>query len=605
MKSFSTGVAFLLVAITCAAMINSAQSDNSNLVQKSGAAAKEKGANDKNLEAGLVGHWKLQGDCRDHSGHGNDGVNHGVGLADGTFDGVGAYIEVPNHSSLNFGTSDFTIAARIHTEAEVNDILGDLFDKYDSDSRRGITLSLKSSAGGYQSQGTDRNVVFGIDQSRLSDWKDCGRPNPTSNYVNNSLTVFQGKLYASTMDGKDKQDWRHVYCYDADDRWIDCGQVGDSKSTGVGPLIVHQGHLYAVTSTYDWTRVQKGPYEPSRVYRYEGGTKWKDLGQPSINRTLNCAASYKGKLYVGGGPQNWGVFVLDENDQWKASKLFSDGEPHRCFPHTMCVHNGKLYVGWPSVHAFDGETWTYVGVPAEEEGRLQTHSMTAYRGDLCAGTWPRAIVSRYVGGEKWEDLGRVGYDGTEVNALVVYNGKLYGGSIPRAEVCRFDGGEQWTSLYQFYSPPGWTPVPPSQVGGKPTRQQVAEWSRVTSLTIHDGRMFASIGSCTSSVLDAPADVRGRVYNIEAGKCISYDNDLGPGWKQIVAMRQGEHLRLFINGKQVAQSTTFKPADYDLSNDRPLRIGFGQTDYFCGKMADVRLYNRSLSESEIAKLAVTP
>ena len=31
-------------------------------------------------EPGLVGHWKLQGDCRDYSGNGNDGVNHGVDL---------------------------------------------------------------------------------------------------------------------------------------------------------------------------------------------------------------------------------------------------------------------------------------------------------------------------------------------------------------------------------------------------------------------------------------------------------------------------------------------------------------------------------------------
>ena len=27
---------------------------------------------------GLVAHWKLAGDCRDDSGHGNHGVNHGV-----------------------------------------------------------------------------------------------------------------------------------------------------------------------------------------------------------------------------------------------------------------------------------------------------------------------------------------------------------------------------------------------------------------------------------------------------------------------------------------------------------------------------------------------
>ena len=31
-------------------------------------------------DPGLVGHWKLQGDCIDYSGQGNNGINHGVDL---------------------------------------------------------------------------------------------------------------------------------------------------------------------------------------------------------------------------------------------------------------------------------------------------------------------------------------------------------------------------------------------------------------------------------------------------------------------------------------------------------------------------------------------
>lgn len=554
------------------------------------------------LDAGLVGHWKLAGDCRDSSGQDNHGVNHGVDLATGTFDGRGAYIEVPDSPALHFGTGDFAISARVHTEEEVNDVLGDVLEKYDPDSRRGITLWLKSSAGGYQSQGTDQHVCFGIDNARTSDWTDHGRPSLTSNYVSNSLTVFKGKLYAATMDAQDERDWRHVFRFDGEDGWTDCGQVGSARSTGVGPLIVHQGHLYAVTTTYDWTRVRTGPYEPGRVYRYEGGTTWRDCGQPSDDRTLNCVASFKGQLFVGGGPQTWGVFVQEGETGWRESKLFPQSGAQRCFPHTMCCHNGKLYVGWPSVYAFDGQEWVYAGVPSEPERTLQTHSLAVYRGQLCAGTWPLARVSRYLGGEKWQEFGRVGEDGTEVNALVVYNGKLYGGSIPRAEVCRYDGAEQWTSLNRFYSPPGWVPVPPADNGGKPTREQVSEWSRVTSLTIHAGRLFASIGSCTSSVLDAPADVRGRVFSMEAGKCVSYEHDLGPGWKQMVAVRQQGLLKLYVNGQLVATSGRFDPAEYDVTNQQPLRIGFGQTDSFCGKLADVRIYNRALSEAEVAELS---
>ena len=229
----------------------------------------------------------------------------------GAFDGAHAYIEVPASDSLKLGTGDFTICARVYTEKQLDDIVGDVLDMYDPAARRGITLSINSSAGGFQSQGTDRHVYFGIDNAQMSDWQDCGRPSAASNYVSESMTVYKGKLYAGTTGGKEEKDWRHVYRYEGGQKWTDCGQVGDGKTQGVGPLIVHNGDLYAVTWTVDWTRVRDGGYDPGRVYRYLGGTQWEDCGQPSDSRTLNCIASYKGKLYVGGGPETWGVFTQD------------------------------------------------------------------------------------------------------------------------------------------------------------------------------------------------------------------------------------------------------------------------------------------------------
>ena len=100
-------------------------------------------------EPGLVGHWKLQGDCRDYSGNGNDGVNHGVELNSGGFDGVHAYIEVPTSKSLKLGTGDFTICARVYTEKQLDDIVGDVIDIYDPAARRGITLSINRVPAGF------------------------------------------------------------------------------------------------------------------------------------------------------------------------------------------------------------------------------------------------------------------------------------------------------------------------------------------------------------------------------------------------------------------------------------------------------------------------
>ena len=47
--------------------------------------------------------------------------------------------------------------------------------------------------------------------------------------------------------------------------------------------------------------------------------------------------------------------------------------------------------------------------------------------------------------------------------------------------------------------------------------------------------------------------------------------------------------------------SFNPGQYDLSTKQPLKIGFGQHDYFNGKMRDVRLYNRALSPIEVARV----
>jgi hypothetical protein len=132
---------------------------------------------------------------------------------------------------------------------------------------------------------------------------------------------------------------------------------------------------------------------------------------------------------------------------------------------------------------------------------------------------------------------------------------------------------------------------------------VKDWARLTSLTVFQGRLFASIGSCTSALADAPADVRGKVFSIEAGKCVQYDRDIGAGWHHVVAVRQGDRLKLFADGKLAAESAAFPSEDYDLSNDQPLRIGFGETDYFSGKLREVRVYNRALAEKEIATLAM--
>jgi hypothetical protein len=124
---------------------------------------------------------------------------------------------------------------------------------------------------------------------------------------------------------------------------------------------------------------------------------------------------------------------------------------------------------------------------------------------------------------------------------------------------------------------------------------------VTSLTPFAGRLNASVGSYTSSTQDGAADQRGRVYSIRAGNCVSYDHDLGGAWRHLTAVRNGNRLELYLDGKLVAKSEA-DSTTYDLSNAAPLRIGFGPTDFFSGRIAEVRLWKAALEDNDIASAA---
>ena len=76
------------------------------------------------------------------------------------------------------------------------------------------------------------------------------------------------------------------------------------------------------------------------------------------------------------------------------------------------------------------------------------------------------------------------------------------------------------------------------------------------------------------------------------------------WHHVAAVKARDALRIYVDGQEATRSSRFSAHDYDLNNDRPLRIGFGPFDYFNGLMSDVRLYNRALADDEIHGLALT-
>ena len=127
---------------------------------------------------------------------------------------------------------------------------------------------------------------------------------------------------------------------------------------------------------------------------------------------------------------------------------------------------------------------------------------------------------------------------------------------------------------------------------------------MTSLTAHAGRLFASIGSYTSSILDAPADVRGRVFAIRPGACASFEHDLGSGWRHLAAVRRADRIELYLDQALCAEAR-LADAPYDLTHAAPLRIGLGAVDYFSGCIRDIRLWRGAADPAHIAALATPP
>ena len=201
-------------------------------------------------------------------------------------------------------------------------------------------------------------------------------------------------------------------------------------------------------------------------------------------------------------------------------------------------------------------------------------------------------------------MGRLG-DSTEVMALNVYNGMLYAAAIPRAEVFRY---ERDRSLHQ--------PAPAVRAAGMATRagaqtcrlppdgdRRMREWTRVTSLTQHDGLLFASVGSCTSAAVDAPADVRGTVHAFRAGVVATTPRTLTPGRHHVAARSWGDRVSIHVDGREAATASGVLPGP--ASTAAPLRIGEDETGPYRGGLTGFRMDPRPLEEREIAALAASP
>lgn len=520
---------------------------------------------------GLIARWPLAGDARDHSGNGLHATAHAVDLTaagpDGKpgsaarFDGRKSYLEVADSPKLRLGARDFSIALWFHTADEETDP-GDLLNKYDPERRAGFNLSLTSRSGVTHSQPNIRHVHFGIDDGKGEPmWVDRGRPG-NAVYVH-ALAVHEEKLYAGTCEpGKDQAG--HVYRYDGD-KWTDCG--APDKCNAVSGLAVYQGKLYAGVAKYRLAGSalpeSENPNLGGKVYRLDGD-RWADCGQLPDTEAVGGLVVFRGKLYASSLYKPAGFFRYDGDGKW-----VSCGTPGGKRVEALGVFNGQLFAtGYDEGHVYryDGKAWTDCGPLGDN---TQTYGFAIHEGKLYVGTWPSGRVYRYRGDRDWEDVGRLGEE-REVMGMAVHNGKLYAGTLPLAEVYRYDG-KKWTST------------------GKLDRTPDVKYRRAWSMAEYQGQLFC--GTLPS----------GHVFSLTAGENVTYDREVSPGWHHLAAVREKDRLKLYLDGKLVATSPANKMTR-DVSNDAPLRIGFGAHGPFSGRLCDVRVYGRAVDATEVTSLS---
>src|ERR1051325_11532478 len=169
----------------------------------------------------------------------------------------------------------------------------------------------------------------------------------------------------------------------------------------------------------------------------------------------------------------------------------------------------------------------------------------------------------------------------EINDLTIYNGKLYAGLLPKGQVFRLWQGDQWTLIKQLVDNDAYDP------------RLVETWNRAPSMAVYRGRLFVGTSNCHGSFDTCP--------HPQAGRNVSYDDDLGGGWHHLVAVMDQTELRLYVDGKLASRSASFAPGVFNLSNGKSLDLGVGPQNHFSGSLSDVRIYDRALDEGNVAAL----
>jgi len=535
----------------------------------------------------LVGHWRLDHDGRDVSGHSRHATPHGpVGFGSGGAASFGrrGCLTVPGSALAELDGGSFTVSAWLRLPDRPADVIGDVVSMFDPTRRRGFGLGVQHGVSTSSHHNT-ANLEFGVDDATAPRWADTGRLGDSIAVW--AMAVAGGRLYAGTLGGP--SDHRgHVWSFDGDG-WTDLGPVGEANS--VSALAVVDGALHAGTTRYrgGGSGLDESPNQApgAEVLRLDPAGGWTPCGRLPDADSISGFAVHRGQLYATALYQR-GTYRYDGDGRWA-----SCGDPGRRLL-ALGVFDGAVFgAGNDHVNVDEALVLTSRGevVPAEQADggggvfRLgdagweswglqpdttQVYSLAAHRDDLVASTWPHGLVFRHDGGQTWRSLGRLA-DETEVMGLVTYNGKLYGGTLPHALLCRFDGPDDWPCV-------GTLDVTPD-----------VPYRRTAALAAYRGSLFC--GTLPS----------GRVHAMTAGTVATDDDALGPGWHHVVATRVPGESRLYVDGRLVGTGLDTEPEGAFARPDADLVIGSGPRGRFAGELAEVAIFAAGAAEVDVRDL----
>lgn len=521
----------------------------------------------------LLAHWKLAADARDSAGKDLHGENRGVVFQAGEFpkgsakfDGRGSLIEIPAGKSPNLGAGPFTISLWVNTADKLDDDLGDLVSQFDSKTRTGFHLSLRNNAGVTHSQANYRQLQFSIDAGTEPILVDQGRPGNA--IYGQSMAVHDGHLYVGTCEAESGQAG-HVYRYAGREKWDDCGTP--DKANSITSMAAFGGSLYVGSGKYrlggSSLAESENPHLGGKIFRYLGDKKWEEVGRFPEMEAVGGMVVYRGNLYVSSLYKPAAFHRFDGDKKWTALDV-----PGGKRVEALGVYDGYLWAtGYDEGHVyrFDGKAWADLGRVGEAEN-TQTYAFATYRGLLHVATWRTGKVFRRAH-DQWEDRGRLGEE-LEVMGMLVHNGCLYAGTLPLGQLYRHDGDARWTLLKQLDTTPD------------------VKYRRVWTMAQFQGQLFATT---------LPS---GHVWSMQTGAGVSWDHEFPSGWHHVVAQRTDDRLKLFVDGKQVAESPLTQGARLDLTSGQPWRIGAGSGDFFHGSLAELRVERGTLTAEEIRDLA---